>query len=186
MKRCGKFLLLLLLFLSRSSWAEIDLNDTLFKSKLGQWIRVQSPGKVETTTVITKKNKKFLTLEVHTTRKNKPQSWVEQVYRLADKQVLRCRILYPDGQMDELPFDQIQIWLDTIKGHNYNLVGEEEIKVPAGTFSCSHYRAIIDDNLVHIWINSSVPLTGLVKSRFRGGSTVLLDYGQEGVAPVFK
>jgi len=186
LKKFFAFVLSSLILFPSLGWGEMDLHRALLKGQAGEWIRVKNPGGLETVTVITRKNRKTLTLEVHTYRKKKPQSWVEQVFNLASQKLVRCRIKFPDGTIDELPIDQYAVWLETLENHDYKSVGIETIKVPAGTFECEHYRAIVDDNLVHVWINKEVPVTGLVKSRFRGGSTRLLEYGEEGVQPIFK
>lgn len=44
-----------------------------------------------------------------------------------------------------------------------NLVGEEEIKVIAGTFKTLHYRESGAGGTVDIWINEDIPPIGLVK-----------------------
>jgi hypothetical protein len=49
-------------------------------------------------------------------------------------------------------------------------VGKESVTVPAGTFSCEHYRSKDGGD---VWISSQVPLFGMVKS-VNNGSTMVL------------
>ena len=164
---------------------EVDLRERILQAKPGEWVRVKSSGNLETTTLISKKESDFLTIEIHTTRKEKPQSWVEQVYRLKDKAIVRCRVKYPDGTIDDVAVDQVSLWVDIFKNNAYRFVAQEKVKVPSGVFQADHYRTVVQDNLVHLWLSEKVPVTGLVKSRFRGGSTQLIGYGDKGVSAVF-
>ncbi len=190
MKEFGRFFLALLFVCLCSNVAfglakEVDLRERILQAKPGEWVRIKSPGNIQTTTLISKKEKDFLTVEIHTTRKEKPQSWVEQVYRLKDQAIVRCRVKYPDGTVDEMPVDQVSLWVDIFKNKEYRFVAREKVKVPSGLFQAEHYRTVVQDNLVHLWLSEKVPVTGLVKSRFRGGSTQLIGYGTDGVLPVF-
>ena len=45
-----------------------------------------------------------------------------------------------------------------------NLVGTEEIKVPAGTYKTSHYREKNASGTVDIWVSEAVPPIGVVKA----------------------
>lgn len=177
--------LIAFVFVSSSAFAEFDVLKNILKSEQGEWVKMKNPGGLVTTSLVTHKGPDFLILEVHTYRRKKAQSWVEQVYNLKTEEIVRCRIKYPDGFIEEVPLSQIKLWLDLFKNKEYEEVASEEVKVPAGKYDCIHYRAIVNDNLVHVWFSQSVPLTGMVKSRFRGGSSVLLDSGKEGVLPVF-
>lgn len=179
------FFVFLFLFSADPARAEFDVLENILASRKGEWVKMKNPGGLETTTLVTHKGPEFLILEVHTYRRGKAQSWVEQVFDLKTKQIVRCRIKYPDGFIEEVPKNQIQLWLDIYQNKQYEQVKGEVVRVPAGKFDCSHYRAIVDDNLVHVWFSPSVPLTGMVKSRFRGGASVLVDSGKEGVLPVF-
>ena len=147
---------------------------------------MKNPGKIETVTVVTKKDKHYLTIEIHSYRKTKPQSWVEQKIDLKTKEVLRCRVKYPDGFIDEVPVEHFKSWIQTLENHKYKKVDDEEIDVPAGRFFCEHYRTIWDDRLVHIWLHPSIPLLNVVKMRFQGGSSSLVKFGKDGVVPVFE
>src|ERR1700683_2734529 len=49
-------------------------------------------------------------------------------------------------------------------------LGKESVTVPAGTFSCEHYRSKDGGD---VWISSQVPLFGMVKS-VNNGSTMVL------------
>lgn len=168
-----------------AAWAAPpDLGELLQKAEPGAWVRMKNPNGMETVTLATRKEGKTLTIEVHTYRKKKPQSWVEQVISIPEKKVIRARILYPDGTIDEIPVESYAIALESFE--NYKEVGREEIEVPAGKFSCRHYRTVIDDRLVHVWLSEEVPLTRLVKSSFKEGSIVLLEIGKGGVDPAFK
>ncbi len=173
------------LWISNLQANEINLRQRILQADPGQWVRMKSPGGIETVTLITSKDKKFLSVEIHTYRKTKPQSWVEQVYRLKDQNLIQCRVKYPDGSIDEIPVNQVSLWVDIFKNKGYTFVDNETVKVPAGEFEGGHYRTIVNDNLIHLWLSKKVPVTGLVKSRFRGGSTQLIDFGNEGIQPVF-
>lgn len=175
----------LLLGIDSVSANEVDLRTRILQATPGQWVRMKSPGGIETTTLVSSKDKEFLTIEVHTFRKKRPQSWVQQVYRLKDSAIVECRVKYPDGTVEEIPVSQVTLWIDIFKNKEYQFVKKEEVKVPAGSFEGDHYRTIVQDNLIHLWLSDGVPVTGLVKSRFRGGSSLLIGYGNEGMAPVF-
>jgi hypothetical protein len=45
-----------------------------------------------------------------------------------------------------------------------DLVGQEEIKVPAGTFPTSHYRQKNASGTVDIWVSETMPPIGIVKA----------------------
>jgi hypothetical protein len=51
------------------------------------------------------------------------------------------------------------------------LVGTESVIVPAGTFSCQHYRA--KDGSSDVWISEKVAPWGLVKMQGKNNSMVL-------------
>jgi hypothetical protein len=51
-------------------------------------------------------------------------------------------------------------------------LGSESVTVPAGTFSCEHYR--MKDGTGDAWVNETVTPFGLVKSQSKDSSTVLL------------
>ena len=51
------------------------------------------------------------------------------------------------------------------------LVGTESVTVPAGTFSCQHYRA--KDGSSDVWISEKVAPWGLVKMQGKNNSMVL-------------
>jgi hypothetical protein len=55
---------------------------------------------------------------------------------------------------------------------NAQLVGTEDVTVPAGTFSCEHYKA--KDGKWDVWISSKVSPWGLVKSSGEGTEMVLV------------
>jgi len=185
-KRFFKYVFGFYFILSFSAWGGIDLKETLSQAEPGEWVRMKNPGRVESVTVVTSKNSSILTFEVHTYRNKKPQSWVEQVYHLKQKRIVQARIKYPDGSIDEIAPTQFEPFFEALENKDYKLVGSEEVKVPAGTFQADHYRAIVDDNLVHVWLSESVPITGLVKSKFKGGSSLLVSFGNEGVLAVFE
>lgn len=178
--------IILLFAVSKSVAKEVDLRERIFNAQPGQWVKMKSPGGVETTTLISKKDSQFISVEIHTFRKGKPQSWVEQVYRLSDQEIIRCRVKYPDGFIEEIPVNQVSLWVDIFRNKQYRFVQTEPVKVPAGEFEADHYRTIVEDNLVHLWLSSNIPVTGLVKSRFRGGSSELLEYGIKGIDPEFQ
>jgi hypothetical protein len=49
-------------------------------------------------------------------------------------------------------------------------LGKESVTVPAGTFSCEHYRSKDGGD---VWVSSQVPPFGMVKSQSNGSSMVL-------------
>ena len=51
-------------------------------------------------------------------------------------------------------------------------VGKESVTVPAGTFSCEHYR--MKDGSGDYWVSSKVAPFGLVKDQEKEGRTTLL------------
>lgn len=51
------------------------------------------------------------------------------------------------------------------------LVGTESVNVPAGTFTCQHYKA--DDGATDLWIAENVAPYGLVKMTSKDGTMVL-------------
>ncbi len=61
------------------------------------------------------------------------------------------------------------------------VVGNEKIKVPAGTFTAKHIKIINKDNpssIIHVWESSKVPI-GIVKMKSpQGEEFILLAYGK--------
>jgi hypothetical protein len=56
--------------------------------------------------------------------------------------------------------------------NNWSQVGSESITVPAGTFTCSHFRK--NDGSNDVWGSESVSPFGLVKQTGSGGTQVLV------------
>jgi hypothetical protein len=58
---------------------------------------------------------------------------------------------------------------DTMQAQRYSkpdpktLVGQETIKVPAGSFKTSHYRNKTEQGTVDVWVSEEAPPTGMVK-----------------------
>ncbi|MCS4540839.1 MAG: hypothetical protein HY929_00725 [Euryarchaeota archaeon] len=60
-------------------------------------------------------------------------------------------------------------------------VGTEVINVPAGTFTCIHYRTTTDSTTFDSWISGKVPIIAMVKSAGSDGFTMgLIEYGTTG------
>jgi hypothetical protein len=53
-------------------------------------------------------------------------------------------------------------------------IGSESVTVPAGTFTCDHYRSKKGEEVTDHWITAQVPPYGLVKSASPHGATVLV------------
>lgn len=162
-----------------------SLKRLLEESRPGQWVRMREFNGIETVLLASKREGQTLYVETHTFRKRKPQGWQQQVIDIPNQKVVTARIKYLDGGMDEISGEEIE---SALQGYeNYKYVGEEKITVPAGTFLCRHYRTIVNDYLIHVWLSDKVPLTQIVKTSYQGkGSSVLLDYGSEGVQPAFE
>ncbi len=58
----------------------------------------------------------------------------------------------------------------------------EEVKVPAGTFKCTHVTMIDEKSgeKTDVWFSPEVPITGIVKLEGKDGYMELLEYGTEG------
>jgi hypothetical protein len=69
---------------------------------------------------------------------------------------------------------------------DYHSLGTETITVPAGTFSCDHYKN--DKNGAEVWMSDKVPPYGMVKEIHNGNTMVLnkvlSDYADKITGPV--
>jgi hypothetical protein len=70
------------------------------------------------------------------------------------------------GEMDpmEMPLDMPNMPEQKFqKPDPKKLVGKEQVKVGAGSFSAGHYRDTVNEGTVDVWINDTIPPLGLVK-----------------------
>ena len=70
------------------------------------------------------------------------------------------------GTMDpmDMPLDMPQMQDQRFeKPDPKKLVGKEQVKVGAGTFTAGHYRDNVPQGTIDVWINDTIPPLGLVK-----------------------
>jgi hypothetical protein len=91
-----------------------------------------------------------------------------------DFQMKKMVFQRPGGTAMEMPFDPTE----KTKNHmaeemeKWHKVGTETITVPAGTFSCAHWKK--DSGVGDVWVSDQVTPMGMVKSINSGMSMVLL------------
>jgi len=77
---------------------------------------------------------------------------------------------FPVGMMGMMRQGQQQAAKEEALGEK---VGTETVTVPAGTFTCDHYRSKYGDEPADIWISAKVPPHGLVKMTSASSTMVL-------------
>ncbi len=65
-------------------------------------------------------------------------------------------------------------------------LGTETVKVPAGTFTCHHFRTTTDDRITDIYISDEASLYGMVKMQSGEEKMELLDHGAKGAISQIK
>jgi len=92
---------------------------------------------------------------------------------LSDFQFQRMIIQPPGQQAMEMPMGMANAHKSKIEENlnDWHSVGSDTITVPAGTFTCEHWRN--DKNNSDTWISDKVTPFGMVKETHTGGSQVL-------------
>jgi hypothetical protein len=110
----------------------------------------------------------------HVDQKGAVMSYEKILITKNDLQFHRLVTQRPGQQPIEVPFtpsartkSQLNQTLD-----KWHKVGSESITVPAGTFSCDHWKK--DGGQDDLWVNSKISPVGVVKEVSSGRSTVLV------------
>jgi hypothetical protein len=107
-------------------------------------------------------------------------SVIKQLYVVANKELVIKRMIVQSGDEDPMEFPlrmmqmggQQQPPAKTDVREEAERVGVESIAVPAGTFSCEHWRA--KDGTGDFWFSDKVVPFGIVKATTKDGSMTLL------------
>ncbi|MBU1936428.1 DUF3108 domain-containing protein [bacterium] len=65
-------------------------------------------------------------------------------------------------------------------------LGKETVKVPAGTFTCQHFRTTTDDGITDLYISDEASLYGMVKMESGESKMELVDHGKTGAVSQIK
>ena len=109
---------------------------------------------------------------VSTTEKN--QAFVgKALFTASDFQFRRMIMQMPGQGAMEMPFNPTAVNREKMQDsmNDWHSVGTESVTVPAGTFSCEHWRN--DKSNADLWTSDKVTPFGMVKEVTRGSTMVL-------------
>jgi hypothetical protein len=91
-----------------------------------------------------------------------------------DFQFHRMIVQQPGQPAMEFPFNPQQMQKNHMQEEidKWHQVGSESITVPAGTFSCQHWKK--DQGVGDVWVSDKVSPMGMIKSVSQGETTVLV------------
>jgi len=157
-----------------------DLRKIYKNTKVGQWVVSQLPEGITTRTSVVKKDGNILILEMKTIMEGNITNTIQSEIDLVQNRTISIMTKLPNGQVLRTPGDPARGEVP-----DYQFIGIETIRVPAGTFRCEHYRTTIGGKNVDTWISEEIPVNQTVKSIVTDISIELVEYGETGAVSEF-
>jgi len=162
--------------LGLSSAEEIYVLREIFKdAEPGQWVLSETKKGYQSKTKVLAREGSLLTIEISNIIKGQIESKTIQKIDLEKDKIIEAKIIPKEGEVIQIEVEKLLF--NHIKVSKYKEEREEEVTVPAGTFKCTFYKSIVDDNVIYLWLNDEIPVNHIVKAKIRHSLLKLVAYG---------